>query len=229
MEIKIKLAVLIDSKHSGMDVNCGSYLQKYTKSAVQQGKVDQAQIDRALENLFAVRMRLGLFDGTPSKLVYGSVGPDQVCSPEHRYLALKAAQSGIVLLKNDAKLLPFPKGKTPSLAVIGPNADAAETLLGNYHGPPCIKISPLRALQSYVKNTRCVFAAKFTRSEHAASYLLTCSTRFKCQMYFLCVCVFLYSTSQELHAPMRNEFVWYYFSASILFSWHLILQIPPRL
>ncbi|KAJ8430417.1 hypothetical protein Cgig2_025844 [Carnegiea gigantea] len=143
-----------DSNHSGMDVDCGSYLQKYTKSAVQQRKVDQAQIDRALENLFAVRMRLGLFDGNPSKLVYGSVGPDQVCSRQHRYLALQAAQSGIVLLKNDAKLLPFPKGKTTSLAVIGPNADAANTLLGNYHGPPCVTISPLRALRSYVKNTR---------------------------------------------------------------------------
>lgn len=144
-----------------MDVNCGTYLQNYTKSAVQQRKVAEADLNRALENLFAVRMRLGLFDGNPKALPFGSIGPAQVCTRESRALALKAAQSGIVLLKNNNKLLPLPKGKTPSLAVIGPNANKAETLLGNYHGSPCTSITPLQALQSYVKNTRYLLKKNF--------------------------------------------------------------------
>ncbi|KAK9748964.1 hypothetical protein RND81_02G093400 [Saponaria officinalis] len=145
---------IADVLNAGMDVNCGSYLLNYTKSAVLQRKVAEAQVDRALVNLFAIRMRLGLFDGNPSRLQYGNIGPNQVCTQENQALALEAAQSGIVLLKNNGKLLPLSKGRTLSLAVIGPNANNTETLLGNYHGPPCSSISPLQALQNYVKNTR---------------------------------------------------------------------------
>ncbi|KAL2893882.1 putative beta-D-xylosidase 7 [Bienertia sinuspersici] len=145
---------IADVLKAGMDVNCGSYLQNYTKSALQQRKLAEADIDRALINLFSVRMRLGLFDGNPAALQFGNIGPTQVCTRESLALALKAAQSGIVLLKNNKKLLPLPKGKTPSLAVIGPNANKADTLLGNYHGSPCTSITPLQALQAYVKNTR---------------------------------------------------------------------------
>ncbi|XP_010676949.2 probable beta-D-xylosidase 7 [Beta vulgaris subsp. vulgaris] len=142
-----------DVLKAGMDLNCGSYLLNYTKSAVEQGKVVEAEVDRALENLFAVRMRLGLFNGNPKDLQYGSLGPADVCTQESKALALEAARQGIVLLKNKDKLLPLPKEQTFSLAVIGPNADAALTLLGNYRGRPCNSISPLQALQSYVENT----------------------------------------------------------------------------
>lgn len=135
-----------------MDVDCGSYLQKHGKSAVSQKKLTETEIDRALNNLFTVRMRLGLFNGDPRKLPFGDIGPDQVCSSEHQTLALDAARSGIVLLKNSNSLLPLSKGETSSLAVIGPNANATDTLLGNYAGPPCKFISPLRGLQSYVNN-----------------------------------------------------------------------------
>ncbi|GJU16299.1 hypothetical protein Tco_1144265 [Tanacetum coccineum] len=42
-----------------MDVKCGSYLKKYTKSEVQMNKITEADIDRALVNLFTIRMKLG--------------------------------------------------------------------------------------------------------------------------------------------------------------------------
>ncbi|XP_008234021.1 PREDICTED: probable beta-D-xylosidase 7 [Prunus mume] len=142
-----------DVLKAGMDVNCGSYLKDHTKSAVQQKKLDVSEIDRALRNLFSIRMRLGLFDGSPLEQPYGNIGPDQACSKEHQALALEAAQDGIVLLKNSGRLLPLPKSKAISLAVIGPNANASVTLLGNYHGRPCKSITPLKALQGYAKYT----------------------------------------------------------------------------
>ncbi|KAK6938171.1 Glycoside hydrolase family 3 C-terminal domain [Dillenia turbinata] len=142
-----------DVLKAGMDLNCGNYLLNHTKSAVQKGKVRVAQIDRALHNLFSMRMRLGLFNGDPTRLPYGKIGPDQVCSEDHQSLALEAARDGIVLLKNSGRLLPLSKIKTPSLAVIGPNANAPQTLLGNYFGPPCKTVTPLEGLQSYVKKT----------------------------------------------------------------------------
>ncbi|MFQ6628628.1 hypothetical protein Gotur_006609, partial [Gossypium turneri] len=88
------------------------------------------------------------------KQPYGTIGSDKICSQEHRNLALEAARNGIVLLKNTDKLLPLSKTKTTSLAVIGPNANSAKTLVGNYAGPPCKPVTPLQGLQSYVKDTR---------------------------------------------------------------------------
>lgn len=132
-----------------MDVNCGSYLAKHTKSAVSKKKVSEVDIDRALDNLFSIRMRLGLFNGDITKLQYGNLDSSHVCSQYHLHLALEAARSGIVLLKNDNNLLPFSKAKTKSLAVIGPNGNNSDTFLGNYEGPPCNKITIPQALLKY--------------------------------------------------------------------------------
>ncbi|KAL2339885.1 hypothetical protein Fmac_007825 [Flemingia macrophylla] len=143
-----------DVLRAGMDVECGSYLTEHAKSAVLQKKLAMSQIDRALHNLFSIRMRLGLFDGNPARLPFGLIGPNHVCSKDHQYLALEAARNGIVLLKNTAALLPLPKtSPTISLAVIGPNANTSPlTLLGNYAGPPCNYITILQGFQHYVKN-----------------------------------------------------------------------------
>ncbi|OVA14623.1 Glycoside hydrolase [Macleaya cordata] len=139
---------------AGMDVECGSYLQHYTKSAIEQKKLKETVINRALFNLFTTRMRLGLFNGNPIKQPYGDIGPNQVCSPEHQYLALEAARDGIVLLKNTDKLLPLSRTETKNISVIGPNANATETLLGNYFGPPCEPvITPVYALALHIENT----------------------------------------------------------------------------
>ncbi|VAI49249.1 unnamed protein product [Triticum turgidum subsp. durum] len=141
-----------DVLKAGMDVNCGGYIQTHGVSAYQQGKITGEDIDRALRNLFAIRMRLGLFDGNPKNNRYGNIGADQVCNKEHQDLALQAAQDGIVLLKNDAGALPLSKSRVSSLAVIGPNGNNASLLLGNYFGPPCISVTPFQALQEYVKD-----------------------------------------------------------------------------
>ncbi|KAK6246079.1 hypothetical protein SCA6_009169 [Theobroma cacao] len=151
---KVPEDAVADVLKAGMDVNCGNYLKNYTKSAVKKRKLPMSEIDRALHNLFSVRMRLGLFNGNPTKQPFGNIGSDQVCSQEHQNLALEAARNGIVLLKNTDSLLPLSKTKTTSLAVIGPNANSAKTLVGNYAGPPCKSITPLQALQSYAKDTR---------------------------------------------------------------------------
>ncbi|KAG0469739.1 hypothetical protein HPP92_016439, partial [Vanilla planifolia] len=142
------------SLKAGMDVNCGDYVQKYAYSAYKQGKLLEDDINRALRNLFAIRMRLRLFDGSPKHLLYGSIAAKQVCSIFHQNLAHEAAKDGIVLLKNWRNSLPLSKSKVTSLGVIGPNANNAEILIGNYNGPPCNLKSPLQVLQSYVKDTR---------------------------------------------------------------------------
>ncbi|CAN1250915.1 Probable beta-D-xylosidase 7 [Linum perenne] len=156
-----------DVLKAGMDLDCGAYLQQHSKTAVEQGKLPVSQIDRALHNLFSLRMRLGLFNGDPKEQVFGNIGPDQVCSQEHQMLALEVARNGIVLLKNSARHLPLPKSKSGSLAVIGPNADSGQTLLGNYAGPPCTLITPLQGLRAYVKDTTYIQGCENVRCSSA--------------------------------------------------------------
>ncbi|TYI92861.1 hypothetical protein E1A91_D02G100100v1 [Gossypium mustelinum] len=149
--VKVPEDAAADVRKAGMDVDCGSYLLKYTKLAVEKRKLSLSEIDRALYNLFSIRMRLGLFNGNPVKQPFGNSGLDQICSQEHQNLALEAARNGIVLLKNAKKLPPLSKTKTTSLAVMGPNADSEQTLLGNYAGPPCKTITPLKGCKVMLK------------------------------------------------------------------------------
>ncbi|THU57500.1 hypothetical protein C4D60_Mb03t04190 [Musa balbisiana] len=139
---------------AGVDINCGKFMHQYAGSAIQKGNISESDIDRALFNAFSLRMKLGLFNGNPQKLPSGDISPSQVCSTEHKNLALQAAQDGIVLLKNTGNTLPLARTKVTSLGVIGPNANFPPSLMGNYNGPPCEVITPLEALQSSIKNTR---------------------------------------------------------------------------
>ncbi|WVZ53409.1 hypothetical protein U9M48_004355 [Paspalum notatum var. saurae] len=141
---------------AGLDLNCGTYTQKHGMAAIQQGKITEKDVDKALTNLFAVRMRLGHFDGDPrgSGAPYGGLGAADVCTADHKNLALQAALDGIVLLKNDAAILPLHRSAVASAAVIGHNADDPLVLSGNYFGPACETTTPLKGLQSYVNNVR---------------------------------------------------------------------------
>ncbi|WVZ12054.1 hypothetical protein V8G54_016584 [Vigna mungo] len=125
-----------DVLKAGMDIDCGTFMLRHTEHAIEQGKIKEEDIDRALLNLFSVQLRLGLFDGDPIRGQFGKLGSKDVCSPEHKTLALEAARQGIVLLKNDRKFLPLNRDIGASLAVIGPMATTTK-LGGGYSGIPC--------------------------------------------------------------------------------------------
>ncbi|CAI8588149.1 unnamed protein product [Vicia faba] len=139
-----------DVLKAGVDINCGTYMLRHTKSAIEQGMVKEEDLDRALLNLFSVQMRLGLFNGDPRKGKFGKLGPQDVCTPEHKKLALEAARQGIVLLKNDNKFLPLDRKADLSLAVIGPMANTSK-LGGGYSGIPCSPKSLYDGLKEYAK------------------------------------------------------------------------------
>jgi len=105
-----------------------------TAFAIEKGKLREEDVDRALQNLITVLLRLGLFDGDPLKGIFGRLGSQDVCTKEHQGLALEAARQGIVLLKNEKKFLPLNKNDVSSLAIIGPGASTSSQLLGGYSG-----------------------------------------------------------------------------------------------
>nr|CAB3488426.1 unnamed protein product [Digitaria exilis] len=134
---------------AGLDLNCGSFLAQHTVAAVQAGKLSESDVDRAITNNFITLMRLGFFDGDPRKLPFGSLGPSDVCTSSNQELAREAARQGIVLLKNNGAL-PLSAKSIKSMAVIGPNANASFTMIGNYEGTPCQYTTPLQGLGANV-------------------------------------------------------------------------------
>src|SRR5580658_10072075 len=128
---------------TGTDLNCGT---EYTNllAASKAGLVSQADIDTALRRLLLARFKLGLFD-PPEMVKYARIPYSENDSPAHRQLALETARKAIVLLKNDNHTLPLSKS-LQTIAVIGPNADDVDSLVGNYNGEPSDPITPRRGI-----------------------------------------------------------------------------------
>ena len=98
---------------------------------VKQGKVPESEVDRAVLRVLEAKFRLGLFE---SPFVDPDYAQRTTNSPEHKKLALEAAQKAIVLLKNEGNLLPLDLRKLKTIAVIGPNA--ADIHQGGYSRSP---------------------------------------------------------------------------------------------
>jgi beta-glucosidase len=116
---------------AGCDLACdGAY--GALVSAVKRGLISEAEIDQSVKRLFTARFQLGMFD-PPAQVPYASIPFSANDSPAHQELAARVARESLVLLRNENNLLPLAK-TVPSVAVIGPNANDAEALLGNYNG-----------------------------------------------------------------------------------------------
>jgi beta-glucosidase len=94
------------------------------------GQIDMALVDQSVKRLLRLKFQLGLFENPYAD-------ENQVLevfnTPQQRQLSRKIAQKSIVLLKND-QILPLSKS-LKRLAVIGPSADSARLLQGDYHYP----------------------------------------------------------------------------------------------
>jgi beta-glucosidase len=115
---------------AGVDVGI-SYEPGYMKElieSVKEGTIPMDLIDRAVRRILRQKSKLGLFENA---LVDPARAEKIVHSQEHQDLALEAARQGIVLLKNENRLLPLRKD-VKSIAVIGPNADHPRNQLGDY-------------------------------------------------------------------------------------------------
>ena len=132
---------------AGTDLTCGREYRSLIQ-AIKDGLISEAEIDVAVKRLMLTRFRLGMFD-PPEMVSYARIPFSENDSPAHRALALKAAHESVVLLKNTQHTLPLGKN-IKTVAVIGPNADAPEVLLGNYNGQPSKSVTPLEGIRNKV-------------------------------------------------------------------------------
>ena len=145
-----------DAVFHGTDVECGNATYKALVQAVKDGKITEKQIDVSVKRLFMIRFRLGMFD--PAAMVKWAQTPESVLeSAEHKAHSLKMARQSIVLLRNENNTLPLKK-TLKKIAVVGPNADNAIAVLGNYNGTPSTVITALQGIKDKVgSNTQVVY------------------------------------------------------------------------
>ena len=133
--------------NNGCDLNCGSAFLHLGK-ALAQGLISEESVTEAVERLMDVRIRLGMMEDYPSP--YENISYDKVECREHTELSVEAALRSLVLLKNKDHILPLDKKKLRTIAVIGPNANSRDALIGNYTGTSSSYITPLEGIQQYV-------------------------------------------------------------------------------
>ncbi|SEI97719.1 glycoside hydrolase family 3 N-terminal domain-containing protein [Demequina mangrovi] len=101
------------------------------QDAVAQGLLDESRIDEAVARILTLKFDLGLFEDR--RLPDPERQREVIASPAHRALNLEVARRSLVLLENDGTL-PLPSDRPLRLAVVGPNADDADTALGDWAG-----------------------------------------------------------------------------------------------
>jgi len=143
------------SVKAGTDIECGNSYPALLE-AVQKGLIKEEELDISLKRLLEARFKLGMFD-PPEMVPYSKIPITVLDSKQNQQLAIQAARKSIVLLKNQKNFLPLKKN-IRTIAVIGPNANDEEVLLGNYNGTPSNPITPLQGIKNKIgKNTKILF------------------------------------------------------------------------
>ena len=126
------LSASVDAVLNGTDLECGKVFMVLTE-AMQKGLIKESDLDQHLRKTLTSRFELGMFDPA-DMLPWAKLGPEVISNEQFDALATQAARESMVLLKNNG-ILPLSKS-VKTIAVLGPNADDAAMLNGNYGGTP---------------------------------------------------------------------------------------------
>jgi len=121
------------------------------KKSVEEGKVSEADIDRACRLVLEAKYKLGLFDD-PFRYCDEQRAKEEIGNPAHLAKAREAAGKSFVLLKNEDQLLPLKKHGT--VAVIGPLANTGSNMPGTWSVSADLERTPslLEGMQSALGN-----------------------------------------------------------------------------
>jgi beta-glucosidase len=99
---------------------------RYVVELVKEEKLTVARIDDAVRRILRVKFALGLFD----KTIYPEKDYKKFADADHLAKAKQAALESLILLKNDANVLPLKKDAM--LLVVGPTANSMRSLCGGW-------------------------------------------------------------------------------------------------
>ncbi|MDN4483908.1 glycoside hydrolase family 3 C-terminal domain-containing protein [Demequina lignilytica] len=121
------------------DANAQPTIDQIT-AALDQGLLTMAEVDAAVLRLLELRVRTGELDGDADP--YAGITADDIDLPASRELAREAVARSVVVLRNDAGVLPL--AEPSRVAVVGPLAD--DVLTDWYAGTPPYKSTIAGAL-----------------------------------------------------------------------------------
>jgi len=109
----------VASADAGLDIEMpgGLFYGGALADAVASGAVSSPTIDAMASRILTTMFRIGVFDEPPPALA--SVSATDVSSPADQALALRVAEEGTVLLKDDRRALPLDLHAGETVAVIG--------------------------------------------------------------------------------------------------------------
>lgn len=144
------------SVRAGTDLNCtgSEYTFPNAEEAIKAGILSKDVIDRALTNVFTIRMRTGEFDPA-DEVPYTKINKSVIQSTANQELSEEVSENSLVLLKNDPvtakdkSLLPLDPSKLNSIVILGNMAN--NVTLGGYSGDPSLKVSAVQGITSAVK------------------------------------------------------------------------------
>ncbi len=149
------LSASVDAVLNGTDLECGKVFMVLTE-ALEKGLIKEETLDYHLRKTLLGRFELGMFD--PAEMLpWADLKPEVISSEANDALAVQAARESMVLLKNDGAL-PLSK-RVKTIAVVGPNADDAGLLNGNYGGTPTKEHTHtlLDGIKNAVPGTRVIY------------------------------------------------------------------------
>ena len=135
---------------AGTDVECGfDYAYKSIPEAVERGLLSEAEIDKHVIRLLEGRFDLGEMDD-PALVEWSKIPYSAMSTKASARISLEMARQTIVLLQNKGNILPL-KRNAEKIAVIGPNADDAPMMWGNYNGMPNHTVTILDGIKAKQK------------------------------------------------------------------------------
>ena len=140
---------------NGCEINCG-WVYPHLLEAVSEGHITEEEIDTAVYRAMLARMKLGMFDNDED-VPYASIPYEVNDCEKHHELSKQMARESLVLLKND-KMLPLNKKRINTIAVIGPNADSKDALIGNYYGVPSQYCTVLEGIRQVAPDAKVIYA-----------------------------------------------------------------------
>ena len=133
---------------AGVDLDMWGNSYVMLADAVRDGRLPQADVDRAVRRVLRAKFLTGLFDDPYTD---PNAAAKVTLTAENRAAARRVAQRSIILLKNEGVLLPLPKTGR-SIAVIGPLADSKTDIMGPWssRGKAEEAISALAGLRAVI-------------------------------------------------------------------------------
>lgn len=118
-----------ESVDAGLDMHMhGPGFLEGIVDLVREGKLSEKRIDESCARILEAKFRLGLFE---NPFVNEKVYSKLLYNKESKETALRLAENAVVLLKNEASLLPVDFSKYKNIFVTGPNADN-QSILGDW-------------------------------------------------------------------------------------------------